>query len=200
MPKTYSSTGSNLHPYQFDDATLLAVGRLIRVCADLEDALTYFIGEVAQTSEGIANLMLGKMAVSQRQRIAATLVDAKGTVASKELMTKLFGSHFGDIFRCRNTAAHGVLLGITDDGQIAFELTEPTDEPLIFATVVTYKPTDFHLAATAGAKMLAILDQRLKLPAWREKRLAQSLRPHHKAQSKGRANAKPPHPPRPSGA
>lgn len=192
MPMIHSPTGSALHPYEFSDRVLLGIGRLIRVCADLEDALTVYMSRATGISEGIVSILIGKTPISAKLRIAGTIALSKNEL---DAFKSYFGKGLSDCLKCRNAAAHGTLLGQTDEGWVAFAVSEPVQgEDIGVTTVRGFEEKAFDQFAVEAAKVLKLLDEQLQLPALREARREQPLDPHPKAQ-KARESGSPPPPP-----
>jgi hypothetical protein len=185
MPQVYPEIGEELLTYALSDTDLQAIGRLVRACAEIEDVVNLHMCALAEISEGHSVLLLGRTAVSQKLKISGVFAVARGGNAKADF-DECFGQvGFADMMRCRNTVAHGVLLGITNSGQIAFRVTEPTETTaqLVALQVNAYKATDLVGFALGAEAIIPQIENRLGLQGRHETRLAQALRPHRKSRT-----------------
>jgi hypothetical protein len=198
MHSVYSSTATGITPHQLDSPALLAIGRIIRACAELEDLLSLHLCALADISEAQSLILLGKTPVSQRLRIAATL--AAGTSQEEAVKTCFDNVHYQAIVRCRNAVAHGVFLGLTDDAKMAFRVAEVigTAEGRISLLVQSYGQADLEGFAAIAESAVPQVETHLKLSALREKRRQQDLFPHRKAQPTRQPSVKRERPPKAS--
>lgn len=185
MPITRSPHGAETETYSLSDEDIHWIGRLVRATAEIEDIVTEHFCEVARIPLGAALLILGRMSSSGHLGLARQFASVQGgEVLAAHL--ECFGTdEFKDIIKCRNTVAHGVLLGKTPDGNIAFEILQDSqgvEGEEIVVTVNTYPPNSLRAAALLAEQAIPKFEDRLLVKASREKRRSQALGPHSKAQ------------------
>jgi hypothetical protein len=168
---------ATLHPFELDDEALFHLGRLVRACAELEEALTYFITVLTKADEGVIHILIGKTPFGQRKRIAEELVKDRGNEKSARVMAVFKSFHLEHAFTIRNCGAHGVLLGATEDGHIAFRTNDPINDPLAAAWVYMTRPDQFQVAANNARYAVQKLDPVLGLQALRERLRSKPLDP-----------------------
>jgi hypothetical protein len=193
MPRTYPKTADNLRPGKLDDATFHSIGRLIRATAEIEDIVDCFIANLAGLSESRVQIFLGRTAITRRLEMAETLAKIR-TDGALAAYKEAFPAEFNDVLECRNTVAHGILLGSTDLGEFAF-LTTPTgsvEGESTMRIVAAYHPLTILNFAQKAEAMVPWLEERLKVQEMRAERLQRPLMPHPKAQDRGRATQKRP--------
>lgn len=188
-----SLKGSKLSPYTLSDDQLLAIGRLIRACAEIEDIINLYLCDLADIGLGQAIILLGRMSASSKLKIAETLASIEGGDASAIHKECFDNDHYFDIVRCRNTVTHGILLGKDEAGLIAFQVQETlgVEGTKIMLGVNAYDERAFKAFADQAEDVIPQLEARLKLQPSREKRRTQALDPHPKAQNSKTPNAKP---------
>tara|TARA_B110001454_G_scaffold96783_1_gene91651 strand:- start:12262 stop:12822 length:561 start_codon:yes stop_codon:yes gene_type:complete len=186
MPKTYGDKIEALSPVSLDDRTLTAIGRLVRACAEIEDMIDLFIASVAGINEQKTTILLGKTAIKRRIEIALELCKLR-TDKALEVHKNVFGASFSDLLEIRNTVAHGKLLGVTEDGKLAF-LTAyqgPTTENSAIRIVKSYLPETIEQWAIVAERDLPMLAKQFQIEELLEERLQRPLLPHSKAQRGG---------------
>jgi hypothetical protein len=200
MDRIYSSTPSKLKRITLTPKTLESIGRLVRACAEIEDLITLHICDLASISETHAAVLLGRTTISKRLEIGAYFAKLTGEKAQR-LFEGVFDPALTQILECRNATAHGVLLGETEDGRIAF-LTAQTLDPVgstASKVVISYRPEDIEDIAKAAESAIPTVEKWLKLSTFREKRLEQVLAPHRKGQPQPKPRKRPGSPPQSSG-
>ena len=198
MVMIFSSSTSSLKPRRISNATYNAMGRVVRAFAEIEDILTLHLCELSNISEGQVMILLGKTPLSKKLEIARQFADARGTPA-RELFDCWFGTKgFQAALACRNVVAHGVFLGQTETGHLAFRTMKSlnADETSVSVEVVCYDNKSFLEVASSAELAIPSLEKGLQLQASREIRRGQSLDPHSKAQPKRPPSTKPPRPPK----
>lgn len=167
-----------------DDATILAIGRLIRAFTELEDLVTLYLCHVASISEAHALLLLGRSGISNKLQIIPQFT--KGRLPDHDLAFKeAFGNeNFKDLLAARNVAAHGLLIGMTDTGRLAFQVSshQGTEGEKLGVTVDTYNPGDFATMADIAEDVIPQIEARLGLGPARAARHKRPLEPHRKGQ------------------
>jgi hypothetical protein len=181
-----------------DDRTLLAIGRIIRACAEIEDTINLFICNLANISESTMVVLLGQTPISKRVEIAQYLAKMRPDEASKAA-EHVFTDAFFSLLHCRNTVAHGVLLGRTQDGSWAF-LTSRTQPPIVgsaFQEALVYSPKSLGEFAATAEQAIPRLEQFLRIEGPRRSRHERPLSPHRKGlrQQKQASGPKPPRSP-----
>lgn len=200
MVMIFSSSPSSIKPYRITNATHNAMGRVVRAFAEIEDILTLHLCALANISEGQIMILLGKTPLSKKLEIARQFADARGPTA-RELFDSWFGTKgFQDLLACRNVVAHGVFLGRTESGHLAFRTVKSlnADETTVAAEVVCYDKNELSEVASSVELAILNLEKALQLQASRETRRGQSLDPRSKAQPKRPPSTKPPRPPKSS--
>ena len=198
MVMIFSSSTSSLKPYRITNATYNAMGRVVRAFAEIEDILTLHLCALSNISEGQVLILLGATPLSKKLKIARQFAVARGESAC-ELFDGWFGTAgFQAALACRNVVAHGVFLGQTETGQLAFRTmkTLNADETTVGAEVVCYDTNAFLEVASSAELAIPNLEKGLQLQALRETRREQSLDPHSKAQPKRPPSTKPARPPK----
>src|SRR5688572_24566349 len=139
MKPTYSDKFTNFQPAKLDDRALLAIGRLVRACPDIEDLVNLCICNLAEINESRMIVMLGRTPISKRVEMAEYLGKMNSSEAAK-LAEWAFDENFWITFRTRNTVAHGTLLGLTEDGTWSFVTahTELPDGPSALQLAASY--------------------------------------------------------------
>jgi len=201
MPRTYSATGGPVTATKLSESTLTEIGRLVRAFAEIEDLITLYICNLAELSESRASILLGRTAITRRLAMAAYLAKTTGPEITA-LHAQLFNAGFEECLLCRNTVAHGVLVGLTDENRFAF-LTDKTEDPLgdsAIRIVISYTHEDIKIYADLAESAIPIITYNLKLETLRDRRLQQSLLPHRKGRipKSGKGSQKPPPPPSPA--
>ena len=191
MKPIYGDKALNVTPAQLDEKALLAIARLVRACAELEDIVNLFICNLAEISESRMVVLLGKSAISKRVEIAEYLAKM-GTKSAQELAEWAFNEGFWNTFRCRNDVAHGVLLGKNEEDGWSFltAKTEPPEGPSAIQIVASYETSFLEIMATTAEEAIPELEDRLKLKDQRTARHGRPLAPHRKAQRRSQRDAK----------
>ena len=195
MPNVYSSKQTAVHPASLDDEALLAIGRIVRATAEIEDLVNLFICNLAGISESKMVVMLGKTAISKRIEIAEYLAKIASTEAT-ELASWAFDAGFRDLMTCRNVVSHGVLLGKDEDGMWAFLTSNmrPPEGQSAIQLVASYSTDTLQRYAGAAEAAIPPITTRLELEAHREARHERPLSPHRKSQPRSGKGAKPQRP------
>src|SRR6185312_6560503 len=168
-----------LSPAVLDDRALLAIGRLVRACADIEDHITLFICCLASISESQAVALLGRTPVSAKLSIAQYFAKMRSDGATATY-AKVFNSNFSKVLTCRNAVAHGVLMGANEDGAFGF-LTAKTVDPMAGAAVQLvnfYTVEMLEAFAKVAEDALPLMEQELQTTALRDTRRQQPLAAH----------------------
>lgn len=200
MPTTYSPKGSSIKPYSLTEDDHRGIGRLVRACAEIEDIINLYLCQLADIPEGMAILLLGRLPTSARLKLIEALATANGD-KHRQLYREAFDNdHYRAIVKCRNTVAHGQLLGLTDAGEIAFQTheTQGIDDIKLYTTVVAFIPGTFSGLADKAEAIIPQMEEEFGLKALRETRRTPTLSPHTKSQGKGKQKAKRGHQPPPS--
>jgi hypothetical protein len=198
MPSTYGATHETTQPVVLSDEVLLAIGRLIRAFADIEELLGLFISAHTKLNQSQAVIVLGGTQLTRRLAMAEQIA----TIAGGEHLDRFNACFKNDWFRdahtCRNVVAHGILLGETPDGEIAF-LTNKTDQPSGNSTVQivgSYLPKAIIANAETSASNLEPMAQTLGLQSWLKRHQPQALGPHRKGRlQSGQGGKQAPPPP-----
>ena len=196
MARIYGSTKLEVKSTELPVAVMLAVGRLVRAVAEMEDILDLFIGSLAQLSESRTTIMLGRTAISKKLEIALDLAKTRDDAALGHFKAA-FDQTFLDIIECRNVVAHGKLLGETKEG-FAFLTTNPgpVREDSKIRIVVSYAGKTIEALAALAEIRVPEMEAFLQVADQRAERLLRPLLPHSKAQLQGKRS--PPSPPQSS--
>jgi hypothetical protein len=200
MPPLYSPEGTSIAPYTLTDAQHAAIGRLIRACAEMEDIINLRLAQLADTSEGITVLFLGRTGLASRLQLLKRLSDGKGDEAIELHRQAFENEDFANLVEMRNTVAHGRLLGVTAENRVAFVVHEiqGIDSQRLHMTVHAYEHDAFAIVASLAEYVLPQIEVLFELRSLREKRRAQDLAPHNKSQPKARRPRSPAHQPQAS--
>ena len=147
------------------------MGRLVRTFADIDDFLSLYICRLTNLNESQGFALLGRTAIGTKLQIAHSLAAMTSPQETKELST-LFNANYADALRCRNAAAHGVLLGRTENDELAF-LTTEANEPIVghaVRKVYSYSEVAIIKLAEMSEISLPLIRDSLKLGPLLEKR------------------------------
>jgi hypothetical protein len=123
------------------------------------------------------------MSSSAKVKLAEQFAAARGGEAPEVHRECFDNEHYYEIIRCRNTVAHGILLGKDEEGLIAFQVQETigVEGTKVFTTANAYEEGAFAAYADQAEWVIPQIEARLKLQASRQNRLSQGLGPHPKA-------------------
>lgn len=188
-----SLKGSKLSPYTLSDEELLGIGRLISACAEIEDIINLYLCDLADLGLGQTIILFGRMSASSKLKIAETLASVDGGDAPAIHKECFDNEHYYDIVRCRNTVAHGILMGKDEGGLIAFQVQETlgVDGTTVSLCVNAYEGSAFQAYANQAEGVIPQLETRLKLQPSRERYRKRGLDPQPKAQQKKTQSVKP---------
>jgi hypothetical protein len=200
MTITYSSDTVPLQPAELGDPEFLAIGRIIRACASIEDLVTLAIAELLGVNETGVVVTLGQTPISKRLSIGNYLAGVRG-VEKPALWNRCFASvEMKEVLSARNAVAHGILLGRSEDERWAF-LTAKTEDPMqgsAIQQVVSFKTGDLEGYAVMAEQLTLFIENNFGLQARRLSRRERPLLPHRKSQPKPTPSAKPKRQRRPS--
>lgn len=185
--KTYSAEPSKLKFEPLDVATLIAIGRIIRGTAEIEDCVSWFICTLTKLNEGPVKLMMGKSTISSRIALAKELARTtsdEATTAYESAITEALT----DVVSVRNVLAHGRYLGVTGSGLWAFrwEAAIKGQENGSFRAIVhCYNTEALDTWANFIESEIPRIEKVLRIEALRQGPREQDLRPLPAAQSKG---------------
>lgn len=195
MPSTYGSDQKTVQPIELDDSVLASIGRLVRAFAEIEELVTLFIGALAKLNQSELVIVLGRAALSRRIEMAVDLAKLDGGQHARKFIESFKSSEFRDMHVCRNAVAHGTLMGVDDDGMLAF-LTDKTDSPLGNSSVqlvACYHPKTIKALSEAAANSIEPVAKGIGLQSWLKRYQPQALQPHRKGRIKRGDGAKPKH-------
>lgn len=196
MVATYPIRIGKLQEAALDDETLIAIGRLIRAFAQIEDLITLHIGKLTNLNEYAVTALLGRTAVTRRLAIAELLASMISPDALKR-HKGCFNAEFTELQGVRNAVAHGALVGKTDSGEYAFMTGQAAPEPEMGVPQVVecYTTAGLKAYAEGAEKAIPQLVRILKLQPLLQTRTQRVLGPHSKAQPQRKQSAKPKRPP-----
>ena len=183
---------------ELTDGALLAIGRIVRACAEWEDMLKLYIFDLAGVSQSVGVVMLGRTPFSTLTTMAQYLSKMAGEDSLKSYKF-VFESSLKNAIACRNAVCHGVFLGIDQSGHYGF-LTTKTAEPengVSVQLVENYSEQTLAAIADAITSSLPVIERELNVGPSRQKRFGRSLQHHRKGQNQPRRSAKPKLPPKP---
>eukprot|EP00456_Euglypha_rotunda_P060983 TRINITY_DN51038_c0_g1_i2.p1 TRINITY_DN51038_c0_g1~~TRINITY_DN51038_c0_g1_i2.p1 ORF type:complete len:203 (+),score=12.13 TRINITY_DN51038_c0_g1_i2:578-1186(+) len=184
MGKTHSTKGTKIRPSKISDDTLLAMGRLVRAFAEIEHLATLYLCKVVKISEAQALLLAPRIALTAKIKMIAAATQNRDSEAYEIYKTAFTGDVFETLLAARNVVAHGVFLGLTDDGEMAFRTstTKGMPEGSIQVDTDAYLPGAFPAFAAMAEDLIPDLEELLKLPSWRSESQERGLHPHSKVQ------------------
>jgi len=187
----YASEPTNVKPYDLSDDELLGIGRLIRACAEIEDIINLHLYKLAEITEGAGVMLLGRMSTSARLKLMEAFSTSRSAKARKMFQEAFDNEHYRHVVRCRNTVAHGLLLGVTEDDLIAFQVQDPQgfEAGTLVLSVNAYDHRAFAAFATQAEHIIPQLEEGFGLQESRETRRAKALSPHKKSQPKAKQKA-----------
>lgn len=192
MGRSYGGEEVHLTPATLSEPVLLAIGRLVRACAEIEDMVDLFIGGLAELNEGKVSILLGRTAITRRIEIAESLAMLRDDDALK-IHKKAFNEGYYDTIDCRNAVAHGTLMGADADGRLYFltALNAKPENGRGRRTVLSYLPDQIIDFGRFADEQVGHLEELLQVKEPRAARLARPLGPHPKGQRQQSAKPKP---------
>lgn len=192
MPSTYGHDRKELKQALLDDDTLAGIGRMVRAFAEFEELLTLFIGALAKLNQSQLVIILGRAALTRQMDMAENLAKIAGGKHLESYNATFNTTHFRDWHTCRNAVAHGTLLGVDDEGYLAF-LTDKTDLPQGSSTVqivVSYLPAYIRGMSKDAEAAVEPFARMLGLQSWLRRYQTQALLPHRKGRRPSAKNGK----------
>lgn len=193
MPVFHSPETIELEPAEFGPDEYLAVGRLVRACAVIEDAATLFIASASNMTPALVSILIGQTAISKRLAMGKYLAAAKNAAAVTSY-DKLFPAHLKEVIDCRNAVCHGALMGRWPDGKWAFETTKteaPSAEGVAVYLAYSFATGDIQGFARWAEEIAAATNADPGIRLLREARQRLALQPSRKSQPKPKRGAKP---------
>lgn len=186
LVKIYASTPSSVKPYSLSNEELLDIGRLVRACAEIDDIINLHLYNLADITEGTGIILLGRMPTSARLNLVEAFAKSKGPEQVESYRQAFGNEHYKAIIRCRNTVAHGTLMGVTDNDLVAFQVqdTQGVGDNKVITTVNAYSHDAFGQFAGQAEDIIPQMETKFGLRALRENRRAPTLSPHSKSQPK----------------
>ena len=188
----YPAKGLETSPYTLTDDDYRIIGRATRACAEFEDIIHLYLCSLASYPHRAANVVLGKMPISAKIKAAKVFAQSRGKEAVERHEGWFESEQFKMLVLVRNAFAHGILLGLSTDGRLAFEMSDVSG---IEGDTVRLQTESFSMEDAAALvddceDAIPRLEAELMLGSLREKRRAQYLRPHLKSQNRGKQKAK----------
>jgi hypothetical protein len=197
MGKSYGTKPVHLKKAKLTRPLFLAIGKLVRAMAEIEDMVDLHICNLAELSESKAFILLGRTAVTRRIEIAEALAILRTDDAHK-VHKRMFDERYSDLVDCRNAVAHGTLIG-KGEGRLYFLSSNPGGKPndgRAPRQVSSYTPHQIIKNAELAQELVPHYERHLQVEVLRAERLQRPLTPHPKGL--GQAGAKPQRPPLPS--
>lgn len=195
----YGDKHETLQPSGLSDDDLLSIGRLIRAFAGIEEIVSIYLSTLVQVPPKAFVLLLGKVALTRRLGMAEALATLESPEELKRFKTA-FPSDFYHALDTRNAVAHGIFLGVDQQGHLSF-LTEKTDKQGVGETIQIVHgitPSDLRSLALKVEQNIDHTAAILRLTSSLQKYRQPVLRPHSKAQPRRTPSEKPTRPPRSS--
>lgn len=193
MPTIYGTLSEKPRKCELDGGSLQAIARIVRAFAEIEHILQTYIAGMCSLTPGAGIVLLGRSNISRRVEMAEYLSKIVGAEAASDF-SLLFDSQFRELLTCRNSVAHGVLLGLDSEGRYSF-LTERTDIPdgnTAIGIIMGYEPEYLHDAAGRLERFIPHAEDVLGIEEARKELLDQPLYPHRKAQPRKSSRSKEP--------
>lgn len=178
--REHSAVGSGLSPFVISEPMYTAMGRLLRACAEIEDIVGLHLGRLGGLTEGQVLVLMGRSSISRKLKAARQFAAAHGGEVLTSHDNCFENPTLRAVILARNVAAHGILLGATDDGRVAFRVeSEPKiDTDMVSIATETYEPTAFADFAEIAEDAITQLHEQLKLSNVAVERRAKGLQPH----------------------
>ena len=200
MPITHSPETVELEAVELGDPEILAIGRLVRSCALIEDACHSYLSFVTKAATATITILLGQLGISKKLSLAQNFAKIRGP-EEQETYAKLFDpERLAEVLRCRNAVVHGFLLGRWPSGKWAFETTTTTggdEADTVSVTVISLSSNDLRAYAVWAADIASKASAHPYVVAQRKARQSTPLQPSRKNQQKKRQGGSPPPPPEP---
>lgn len=197
MGKSYGSEPVHLKKAELTEPMFLAIGKLVRAMAEIEDMVDLHICNLVGLSESQTMVILGRTAVTRKLEIAERLALLRDDAAI-QVHKSVFDDNYNDLVNCRNAVAHGTLMGEAN-GKLYF-LASPSglkpNEGRAPRDVFSFTPEQIAHNAEVAQGILPHVEQRLQVGELRAERLQRPLKPHPKGLAQ--AGAKPQRPPQSS--
>lgn len=181
---------------RLSQVALTAIGRIVRVCADLEDLVNLWICKLAGTPESTTSVLLGRSNISTKINIAEGLANLS-SAESLRLHKRIFDDGITKLLACRNATAHGVLIGRTKAGVWMFNTatTVGYEGDTLHRRADGYKTNPLKGIASVCEERVRVIPNLLGLGPLRDKREWQHLPDYQPGQQKQKSSAKPKHRP-----
>jgi hypothetical protein len=193
MAHTYGKEKESLRKASLPKRGVNAAGVLVRAFAEIEDIVNLWIMRLAETTEGMSAILMGRMGLSAKLQTVEYLAKIHGPPQTT-IFKNLFGPGFPECKQCRDAMAHGVLLGKSKEtGRYAFLTNNTLDplEPKLTREVISYDLEDLETFAAIAKASIPAMEEALGLQSLRQRYLRQSLLPHRKGQPPKTSGDKP---------
>jgi hypothetical protein len=180
MSRRHEPNPSSVTAGALSDAALLAIGRIVRNCAELEDMAMLFVCSLTTLSEAKVLLMLGRNQVTRNIEIATQLARHESSDAASAFLS-CFNQDYEQIRSVRNDVAHGVFLGFAYGGDMTFisRKTLGTGE-VVMQAASCFSLAELEKVSEVSAGMVSGFPAVLQIKALRETRSQQFLQPRPK--------------------
>lgn len=200
MTRNYSDKGSPLKPAAIDDATHLAMGKIVRCVAEVETLVIFYFMSLTGMNESQALAAIGQNQISANIQKCAALAALKGPEFVKA-HEATFNQVWRDLLFMRNVIAHSRLLGMTNDGDLAFLVLKdppPNSGSAAVYNVACYPPKAFKAWAEIATTVETAMLNNHQLEPWLKTSPRQETGPHPKAQKQPHSKKAKKHPPQSS--
>lgn len=179
---------ASLNRNPIDGELLAAIGQLLIGTSDLDDILSLMLFRLvpfAKPEDGF--IVLGRLAISEKIKRLAKLVERKGSDELKSQFAQL-KPVFSRIFLFRNAFAHGIYQGTdAQDGALVFAFTThdlfDQEENSAAHESIGILPSQLKELAISVAGLVSELEAKWELKDWRAARYEQHFRllqPHQR--------------------
>jgi hypothetical protein len=182
---TYSNRGNPTNRDPITDDEYVQIGRIIRLCAEVEDYLTLFICNLKKITQSEALAILQKKGWTSKVEIAKkeAKLNHRSAVNAFEAV---FTTGLATIQKARNCVAHGIYLGRRDNGALSFLTSDEIGKvgSKVMLEVQSYDKDLLKGMADALEHNLPYMVSILQLERFLTERDTQYVLPHPKSPSR----------------
>lgn len=139
----------DLTPYELSEEQLLAIGRIVRAFAEIEDYVQLFVFAAAGLTFGQGITLVGRRSISGKLELAKRFAASKGGNIAHNYDALFGDGRFRKLIDVRNTFVHGRLLGQIPDGRVAFQVADILTEDPEFTSMKVHAFAPGAIAAAA---------------------------------------------------
>ena len=202
MPINHSPDHVELEAAQLGYQELYIIGRLIRACAQIENACHNYLSLVTNATPGTLIALLGQLGINKKLSMAQNFAQIRGPEEEARFARLFDTQRLSEVLKCRNAVVHGFLLGRWPTGKWAFETTtlmSPVATNWASVAAFSFSTVDLRLYTLWAEELAEQSGSDPYIQAQRQERQNSPLRPSRKSQPKRPPSGSPPPPPEPSG-